>query len=72
MTNHFIEVPRWLSIFMILFISVFGVFWVYTTIKIEEYLFTLIGVLMVAFMLAILGYTFVKGRYPYFIRSVKK
>ncbi|MBI4895548.1 MAG: hypothetical protein HY831_03575 [Candidatus Aenigmarchaeota archaeon] len=72
MTSYSIEVPRWLSAFIILFISVFCGFWVYVTVKSGNYLFTLIGVIMAAVMLAILGYTFVNRRYPYFIRNVKK
>lgn len=63
------EIPKWLSIFMILFISVFSIFWIYSTILEGNYLFTFLGVLMAGVMLSIIIYTLLKGKYPDFLRS---
>ena len=65
MTSYHFEVPRWISVFSILFILFFSYIWIDIARKASNTPFMLLGIFMLIWTLVTAIYTLITGKSPY-------
>jgi len=71
MASYQVEVPRWISLFTLIFGIIFGFVWLQSAYKSGNMFFVLLGILFFIAFVGIAIYTLVTGKSPYKLTQSK-